>query len=218
MVYCAGPDSDVAVIDCVTNQVAARVRVTHHPMALCYNPQNNKVYCASAPSWMDSGRVAIIDGATNQIVRTVTVGCFPLALCYCSASNRVHCANCADDRLSVIDGASDSVFASAVVDSFVSEMCYSPVEDRLYCARGETLVVVGALLGDVIARLPVQCASVVYDPRSDKVYSADAQDTVTVVSCATSQIVASLRAGGGPLCSNPVDSKVSASARTTESP
>ena len=37
------------------------------PQALCYNPTNNKVYCAND----NSHNVTVIDGATNAVLATV---------------------------------------------------------------------------------------------------------------------------------------------------
>ncbi len=59
------------------------------PCALCYNPTNNKVYCANDGS--DS--VTVIDGATNSVIATVAVGDWPCALCYNPTDNKVYCAN-----------------------------------------------------------------------------------------------------------------------------
>ena len=39
--------NNVTVIDGATNQVVATVAVGSNPEALCYNPQDNKVYCAN---------------------------------------------------------------------------------------------------------------------------------------------------------------------------
>ena len=66
------------MIDGASNQVIATVAVGSYPGALCYNPQNNKVYCANA----DGDNVTVIDGASNQVIATVGAGSDPCALCY----------------------------------------------------------------------------------------------------------------------------------------
>ena len=38
----------MTVIDGATNSVLATVTAGARPYALCYNPQNNKVYCANS--------------------------------------------------------------------------------------------------------------------------------------------------------------------------
>ena len=59
------------------------------PYALCYNPTNNKVYCAND----SSDNVTVIDGATDSVIATVTAGSDPCALCYNPTDNKVYCAN-----------------------------------------------------------------------------------------------------------------------------
>ena len=64
------------------------------PCALCYNPTNNKVYCANS----GSDNVTVIDGATNSVIATVTAGSSPRALCYNPTNNKVYCANGGDQQ------------------------------------------------------------------------------------------------------------------------
>jgi hypothetical protein len=47
-VYCANlRDYDVAIIDGASNCILGKVKVGWTPVALCYNGQTNKVYCAN---------------------------------------------------------------------------------------------------------------------------------------------------------------------------
>ena len=83
------------------------------PCALCYNPQDNKVYCAND----DSDSVTVIDGASNQVITTVAAGSGPCALCYNPQDNKVYCANTDSDNVTVIDGASNQVIATVAAGS-----------------------------------------------------------------------------------------------------
>ena len=51
----------MTVVDAATNQVDTTVGVGSSPQALCYNPQDNKVYCANG------GGVTVIDGTSNFV-------------------------------------------------------------------------------------------------------------------------------------------------------
>ena len=82
-------------------------------MALCYNPQDDKVYCAN-----DNGdNVTVIDGASNQVIATVAAGSEPSALCYNPQNNKVYCANYDSDNVTVIDGASNQVITTVAAGS-----------------------------------------------------------------------------------------------------
>ncbi len=94
-------------IDGATNRKIARIPAGWDIAAFCYNPTNNKVYCAN---W-NNATVTVIDGATNAVVATVDVGRAPLALCYNPTDNKVYCANY-DDNVTVIDGATNQVVAT----------------------------------------------------------------------------------------------------------
>ncbi|MCK4385237.1 MAG: T9SS type A sorting domain-containing protein, partial [candidate division Zixibacteria bacterium] len=80
------------------DSVIATVEVGDFPMALVYNPQNNKIYCAN----LESDNVTIIDGAGDSVIATVTVGDAPCALAYDSTDNKIYCANRNDKTVSVI--------------------------------------------------------------------------------------------------------------------
>jgi YVTN family beta-propeller protein len=56
------------------------------PYALCYNSQNDKVYCAD----IDLGTVTVIDGATNGITATIPIGKSVGDLCYDPLGNMVY--------------------------------------------------------------------------------------------------------------------------------
>ena len=68
------------------------------PCALCYNPQDNKVYCANS----GSDDVTVIDGASDSVVKTIAVGMDPCALTCNPAQNRIYVANYWSNSISVI--------------------------------------------------------------------------------------------------------------------
>jgi len=78
------------------------------PMALGWNPQNDKVYCA------DSGadNVTVLNGATNQVMATVQVGDGPHFFCYNPHDNKMYCSIYYGGNVVAIDGASNQVVAT----------------------------------------------------------------------------------------------------------
>ena len=88
----------MTVIDGATNQIITTVTAGDYPDALCYNPQNNKVYCENHLS----DNVTVIDGGTNQVLRTIGVGDGPLDFTWNPAQNRVYVANYYGSSISVL--------------------------------------------------------------------------------------------------------------------
>jgi YVTN family beta-propeller protein len=111
--------------------VLATVAAGDRPLALCYNPQNNKVYCAN----YYSDNVTVIDGATNSVITNVTAGDYPQALCYNPTNNKVYCANEGSDNVTVIDGATNSVLRTIGVGDYPMTFCHNPRENRVYVAN-----------------------------------------------------------------------------------
>ncbi|MCX6844322.1 MAG: YncE family protein, partial [candidate division WOR-3 bacterium] len=85
---------------------------TSMPSALCYNPQNNKVYCAN----FGADNVTVIDGASNSVITSVPVGHYPSALCYNPQNNKAYCANrTCSDNVTVIEGATNAIITTGSV-------------------------------------------------------------------------------------------------------
>ena len=62
-----------------SNRISVNLPVAPGPSVLCYNPQDDKVYCAGGR--IDSGYVTVISGATNQILSILHVGTGIADLC-----------------------------------------------------------------------------------------------------------------------------------------
>ena len=139
-----GCESGVLVIDGTTNRRLACLKTGGWVMAMSYNPQNNKVYCAEA----DLNKVVVIGGATDSVIATIGVGFEPRALCYNSKNNRIYCANHQDSDVTVIDGATNSVVATVRVGDGPYGLCYNPQNNKVYCADqwsgGDVAVMDGA--------------------------------------------------------------------------
>jgi YVTN family beta-propeller protein len=118
------------VIDGATNQVITTV-TARYTSALCYNPRNNKVYCANA----GIDNVTVVDGATDSVITTVHVGSDPEALCYNPTNNKVYCANDYSDNVTVIDGAGNQVLRTIGVGDGPIAFCHNSQQNRVYVAN-----------------------------------------------------------------------------------
>ena len=111
----------MTVIDGASNQVITTVAADTYPSALCYNPQDNKVYCANL--WGDD--VSVIDVASNQVDTTVGDQHSPWALCYNSHDDKLYCANSDyyNNNVTVIDGASNQVITTVTFPAGANPLC-----------------------------------------------------------------------------------------------
>jgi YVTN family beta-propeller protein len=144
------------------------------PEALCYNPHDNKVYCAN--DWGDS--VTVIDGSSNQVVATLAVGSGPSALCYGVQNNKVYCANSYNSgTVTVIDGSSNQVIATVASGSSPSALCYSPQSNRVFCAnqQDDSVVVISGESDSVLTMIAVGAGplAMAYNPLHNRLYVAN---------------------------------------------
>jgi YVTN family beta-propeller protein len=171
------------------------------PRALCYNPHDNKVYCANERS----NNVTVIDGATNGVIATAAAGDGPCALSYNPLDNKVYCANFGSDpvydsTVTVIDGAADTVIATVAADYEPCALCYNPTDNKIYCANWNNVTVIDGAADTVIATVVVDgypCAFC-YNPTNNKVYCADGDTFVTIIDGATDSIIRTIGVGDGP--------------------
>jgi YVTN family beta-propeller protein len=185
------------------DSVLATVSTRRGPSALCYNPENNKVYCSG------SG-INVIDGGGDTLIATVPVGGGDL--CYNHTDNKVYCTS--GDNVNVIDGATDQIIATLRVGVTARALCYNPQDNRVYCANyssGDVAVIDGAT-DQVIATADVGVSprAICYSPQNNKVYCANYWGAdVTVIDCANNQAIATIVVGARPLaiCPNPVQNR-----------
>jgi len=155
----------------VTDSVIASVAAGDSPCALCYNPLNNKVYCANR----GSNNVTVIDCVTDSVIAAVATGSSPSALCYNSQNNKVYCANQNSNSVTVIDCAADSAIATLATGDYPSALCYNPQNDKVYCGNcGHTVTAIDGLSDNVITTYTVGYFPwhLCYGSQFNKVYCA----------------------------------------------
>jgi YVTN family beta-propeller protein len=143
---------------------------------LCYNPTNNKVYCANC----GSGSVTVIDGATDSVIATVSAGTHLYALCYNPTDNKVYCANrnnYSSDDVIVIDCGTDSVIATVPAGTHPYALCYNPTNNKVYCANNgdSSVTVIDGTTNGVVATIGVGSSprALAWNPVQNRVYVAN---------------------------------------------
>ena len=231
-VFCAGSsfypldDSLVTVIDGNTNTITAEIQTGGGPMAICYNPLQDKLYCASQLA----NQVYIIDCVTNTIRATRTVPTNPVDLCYAPEVNRIYCADqglrsSPNFMVTVISGTSDSIIRTIYVGYYPRALCYNRIDRKIYCANdfdgsvsvidaeGDTVVATVSMGGSPMA--------LCWNPVTDRAYCCDGENgSVISIDGVTNNIVHQVSVVG-PVwalsvdsaankiyCSNYIDDKV----------
>jgi DNA-binding beta-propeller fold protein YncE len=97
---------------------------------LCYNPAQNKVYCAN----LGGNSVTVYDGWTDTLLATLAIGESPKALSFSEVGDKVYCSDAAGDCVSAIDGVADSILVSIPVGDEPLDLVSTPVQGRTYVA------------------------------------------------------------------------------------
>jgi len=199
-VYCSNyRDSSVSVI---SDSGVKTVRTGPYPIALSFDPVNNKIYCPNRYS----SSVTVIDVVQDTAIAQVRTGSYPMALCRNSAGNNTYVACHNDDVVEVIDDVSDTV--EAVITFFVCSpgpLCYNTTNNHLYCldnTQGVLLVIDGDS-NRVLKTLKVSTSggsdTLIWNPVSNKVYFTNSHDsTVSILDCLSDSIVATVGTGKSP--------------------
>jgi DNA-binding beta-propeller fold protein YncE len=207
---------DIAVFDCATDSLVARIPTHFYPSALGYSSRENRVYVASA----SQEYIVVLDGETSEVLGTIpmwfhndiTDGEYGMA-CYNPELNKMYISTEGAEDIVVIDCAADTVLAVLETLSPPADLCLSPLfGTRLYCgARGRLEVFDGH--GDTLitrVRLPGHVRALDYDSRDGEVYASlfFGLNATVAVSCSLNRIAAEIDIGGWDVLYNPIDHKV----------
>ena len=205
-----GLGSCLIAIDGVTDRKIARIQIDQSScVALCSNPQRNKIYSAGGDS------VVVIDAATNQVVANLPSGGSPAALCYSAQDDKVYCANNGGNTITVINGASDSVVATVATGRWPGALCCNPQDNKVYSANelDGDVTVIDCAVDTVTATVPVGDGPVAlcYNSTNKKMYCVNSSSSnVTVIDARGDTATATVPAGYAPhaLCYNPQNNKI----------
>jgi YVTN family beta-propeller protein len=175
------------------------INVGQGPLALGYNPADNKVYCAN----FYSNDITVINGATNQVITTIPVLSGPWTFTYNTLNNKVYCVNWGACRVTIIDGANNSVIANVLVGSVPSDLLYNSINNQIYCSNwgSNSISVIDGATNRVVATIPVGDgpAAIDYNPTTNKVYCTNEySDDMKVIYGPTNQVIRTIQVGDAP--------------------
>ena len=112
----------------------ATIEVGREPRDICYNTQDNKLYCSS---YAESLGLLVIDGATNTVTDTVPIagrgqGC---ELCYNPIGNEVYWTVHFprwNIYLFAVDGSTNVMLDTVGGEGYGSRMCHNGTSNKLY--------------------------------------------------------------------------------------
>jgi YVTN family beta-propeller protein len=199
-VYIGGyTDSVVTVIE---PQGTRTIPVGRYLSSMSFDPVNNKVYCA-----MSDSEVVVVDAIGDTVVARVSAGEDLRFICYDPVDTNTWAASRRGATVGVIDGASDRLIDMLWFGIFApGTLCYSPVSDRLYCLTqynqtNNLLIIIDGDSNRLLKVLPAgnSADSMVWNPANNKVYfSNSADNTVSIVDCASDSITATVETGEWP--------------------
>jgi YVTN family beta-propeller protein len=209
----------VVVIDCATDQRVAKLLIPGVAGPMCYNPDENKVYCASYLPTADS--IFVIDGATDSVVAGMPAGHYATAVCYATGSRKMYCTNIDDGTVTAYDGKTNEVVRTVRVGAAPQVLGYNPVFDRLYCANvvSDDITVIDCATDSVIATIDlgydISDAVMCVNPAGTKLYFSGCGNAIVVIDAATNTVISHVGVGHRPfgLCYNPASNKVYAACR-----
>ncbi|MBN2538199.1 YncE family protein [candidate division WOR-3 bacterium] len=170
-----------------------------YPYGLCYNPVNDKVYCAN----MDGNTVTIIDGATNSIIRTLPAGLGPVDCRHNPVNNLVYCECYGSAELVAIDGATDSVVAVVPGVGSSWEVCWNSVNNTIFTSYTHWWS--GVVVTSCATNLPFDTVvtepypfRLCHNPTANKVYCGVSDSLVAVIDGQTNALIEYVRVGAAP--------------------
>jgi YVTN family beta-propeller protein len=181
----------------VAHYVESTLPVGAGPIALCYDSQDCKIYCASELT----PTMTVIDGVTNRILRTIPIGARARALCYNPQDNKVYVACFHSYEVDVIDCSTD-VCTSLYLGLYQSAnaICYNSISNKVYCSTtgGSCVFVIDGVTNEILANINVGSypQGFGYNPIDNKVYCASSNN-VTVIDGVADTVIGTILFGGG---------------------
>jgi YVTN family beta-propeller protein len=138
----------VAILD-VAGHSAKSVSVGDDPVAIAFNPANNRVYVANNRG----GTVSVLDGRTDAVVATLNVGKLPYAIAANPGENKVYVSNTFSNLLTIIDGVTNKT--KTVQAGSADVIVVDSTRDKAYLLHYEdsSLTVVNGA-DDSVLRMP----------------------------------------------------------------
>jgi gliding motility-associated-like protein len=108
--YIAHGDSDIAVINTVTNILVSTIKVGSFPYSISVSPDGSLAYVTN----FGSGTVSVISTATNSVINTINAGAAPFMIAVSPDGSRVYVTNYGG-TLTVISTVSNKIITTIQV-------------------------------------------------------------------------------------------------------
>ena len=203
--------NNVSVIDPITNEVTAKIKVGAEPRGIAVSPDGSTVYVTN----FQDDTLSIIQRATNTVTDTIDVGNGPIGLAVAPDSARVYVVNglggdvISNGTISVIEAASKTVAATIPVGKQPQAIALTPDGDRAYITNYEDSSVSVLDLKTHTALNPIFVGhgpdGIAVAPDGEKVYVVnygfeddENQGTVSVINVATGKVTDTITVGFRP--------------------
>ena len=192
----------VAVLDARTDSLLTYIPVGACPMKMYINTLRRKLYVLN----FDAGTVSIVNMATNQVIKTVAVGGTPNAGYYCRSVDKFYSAG-PHDQCVVIGGLSDTIIARIPIPGTEDVLSATGNEQAgivftgMFAGNSGYIVAIDAGadsvmythdLGHTLAR------GLLYSTESGQLYSANYENSVSVLTGDGARVVKTITLGDGP--------------------
>ncbi len=203
-VACQNKDS-VYVINAETNTVIDQIGMPYPAYAICWNPNDNRIFVACAPI-IGTGEVVVINPANHEIEGYAPVGETPSCIIWTATSNKVYCAN-VNNSVTVIDGAPPySVINVLGVGQSPSHMVWNATNNKLYVSSGAygapgRVRIISCVNDSTLKTLNSgrSAARMTWDPIDNRVFVCNKEtDNVSVIDGVLDSIIATINVGDQP--------------------
>jgi len=188
-----GPSAcgSLGVVDCARNVVTSYAYAGENPAALCYNPNNNRLYWSTA-AWSGHGNsVTVYDCSTNTVVRKVITDNEVRITQLHRGLNKLYA--CAHDPariayvINVIDCDRDSLTKVVSIPDYggrIYELLLVPEDNTLWCLGSRSVVAIDCAGDSVVASAPDTLGTIndaVACPADRRIYTGGATTSIRSV-------------------------------------
>jgi DNA-binding beta-propeller fold protein YncE len=171
--YCSNDwDGYVTVLATDPVRVSGTIPTLTHPMGLCYNADENKVYNNSSCC----NGLCVIDASRDSVVAEFSLP-DPVGLCY-NGKTRTAYVSCWDgERLVMIDGQTNQVVGELPLTMGPTGLCLDEGNNKLYCRSGnhDSVAVIDCRADTVARRFGTGRGptAMAWNPQQSRVYVAN---------------------------------------------
>jgi YVTN family beta-propeller protein len=180
----------VGVVDCVQNVVTSYTYAGEYPDAMCYNPNNDRLYWGGASAWDSHGNsITVYDCSTGTVAGKVRTSGGVQATRLFLGLNKLYAFvrdSLSDYFINVIDCEHDSVIRAVNLpaNQDFMELLPVPEDNRLWCVSIWSVVAIDCLGDSIVAAAPDTLGSIndaCACPEGRRIYAGGATTNIRAV-------------------------------------